>query len=51
MMNCALKMMNCADIGVVAQDNVLFSTSLYNNIVYGMGQGHLKEPTLEEVRA
>jgi ABC-type multidrug transport system fused ATPase/permease subunit len=39
------------NIGVVAQDNVLFSTSLYNNIVYGMGQGHLPEPTEEEVWA
>ena len=37
------------NIGVVAQDNVLFSTSLYNNIIYGMGQGTLPPPTLEQV--
>lgn len=36
-------------IGVVAQDNILFSTSIYNNIIYGMGQGHLPEPSLADV--
>lgn len=39
------------NIGVVAQDNVLFSTSLYNNIVYGMGQGNLPQPTMAQVWA
>ena len=39
------------NIGVVAQDNVLFSTSIYNNIVYGMGQGHLAVPSMEVVMA
>lgn len=39
------------NIGVVAQDNVLFSTSLYENIIYGMGQGHLHVPTMEDVWA
>eukprot|EP01048_Picozoa_sp_COSAG05_P013909 COSAG05_NODE_1527_length_4634_cov_4.068137_1_plen_456_part_00 len=37
-------------IGVVAQDNVLFSTSILNNITYGMGQGHLPEPTMAMVQ-
>jgi ABC-type multidrug transport system fused ATPase/permease subunit len=30
-------------IGVVAQDNILFSTSIFENVTYGMGQGHLPE--------
>jgi ABC-type multidrug transport system fused ATPase/permease subunit len=38
-------------IGVVAQDNVLFSTSIRENIIYGMGQGHLPAPTDEMVWA
>ena len=36
-------------IGVVAQDNVLFSTSIMENIVYGMGQGHLAKPTMDDI--
>ena len=36
-------------IGIVAQDNVLFSTSIKENICYGMGEGHLPMPTDEEV--
>jgi ABC-type multidrug transport system fused ATPase/permease subunit len=36
-------------IGIVAQDNVLFATSIKENIIYGMGQGHLPMPTDEEI--
>jgi ABC-type multidrug transport system fused ATPase/permease subunit len=36
-------------IGIVSQDNVLFATSIRENICYGMGQGHLKKPSVEEV--
>ena len=36
-------------IGIVAQDNVLFSMSIKENITYGMGQGHLPMPTDEEI--
>ena len=39
------------NIGVVAQDNVLFSTSILENICYGMGQGHLPHPSMEDVWA
>ena len=39
------------NIGIVSQDNVLFSTSIKENIMYGMGQGHLPEPTDEEIWA
>lgn len=39
------------NIGVVAQDNVLFSTSILENICYGMGQGHLPQPSIEDVWA
>jgi ABC-type methionine transport system ATPase subunit len=35
----------------VSQDNVLFSTSIKENIIYGMGQGHLPMPTDEEIWA
>jgi ABC-type multidrug transport system fused ATPase/permease subunit len=35
--------------GIVAQDNVLFATSIKENIIYGMGQGHLPTPTDEEI--
>eukprot|EP01052_Picozoa_sp_SAG31_P023528 SAG31_NODE_1946_length_6844_cov_5.947665_3_plen_145_part_00 len=42
--------------GIVAQENVLFATSIRENICYGMGQGedgdgnaHLFEPTDEDV--
>lgn len=38
-------------IGVVSQDNILFSNSIYNNITYGMGHGHLPVPTEAEVWA
>jgi ABC-type methionine transport system ATPase subunit len=38
-------------IGVVSQDNVLFSNSILNNLTYGMGQGHLPEPMMEDVWA
>ncbi len=38
-------------IGVVAQDNILFSTSIKENIIYGMGEGHLPKPTDEEIWA
>eukprot|EP01048_Picozoa_sp_COSAG05_P011689 COSAG05_NODE_1119_length_5816_cov_7.262375_5_plen_258_part_00 len=38
-------------IGVVSQDNVLFSNSILENITYGMGQGHLPEPTEADVWA
>ena len=38
-------------IGIVAQDNVLFSMSIKENITYGMGQGHLPMPTDEEIWA
>jgi ABC-type multidrug transport system fused ATPase/permease subunit len=38
-------------IGVVAQENVLFSTSIVNNIIYGMGQGHLPQPTEADIWA
>ena len=38
-------------IGVVSQDNVLFSNSIVNNITYGMGQGHLPEPTEADIWA
>ena len=37
-------------IGVVAQDNILFSASILENIVYGMGQGHLPEASMEDVK-
>ena len=37
------------NIGVVSQDNVLFSASIRENICYGMGQGHLPVPTDEDV--
>ena len=37
------------NIGIVSQDNVLFSTSIKDNIIYGMGQGHLPMPTDEEI--
>ncbi len=37
------------NIGIVSQDNVLFSTSIKENIIYGMGQGHLPMPTDEEI--
>lgn len=40
-----------AHIGVVAQDNVLFSKSIYHNITYGMGHSGLPPPTMEMVRA
>jgi len=40
-----------AHIGVVAQDNVLFTASIYDNITYGMGQSGLPEATDEMVRA
>ena len=36
-------------IGVVAQDNILFSTSIIENITYGMGQGHLPEASMAQV--
>ena len=38
-------------IGIVAQDNILFSASIKDNICYGMGQGHLPMPTDEEIWA
>jgi ABC-type multidrug transport system fused ATPase/permease subunit len=38
-------------IGVVSQDNILFSNSIYQNIIYGMGQGHLPEATEADVWA
>lgn len=38
-------------IGVVSQDNILFSTSIYNNVTYGMGTGNLPVPTEAEVWA
>lgn len=36
-------------MGVVSQDNVLFSSTIKENITYGMGQGDLPMPTDEEV--
>jgi hypothetical protein len=39
----------CRHIGIVSQDNVLFSTSIKENIIYGMGEGHLPTPTDEEL--
>ena len=39
------------NIGVVAQDNILFSTSIKENIIYGMGEGHLPKPSDEEIWA
>ena len=36
-------------IGIVSQDNVLFSCSIKENITYGMGQGHLRAPTDKEI--
>ena len=38
-------------IGIVAQDNILFSASIKDNICYGMGQGPLPMPTDEEIWA
>jgi ABC-type multidrug transport system fused ATPase/permease subunit len=40
-----------AHIGVVAQDNVLFSKSLWDNITYGMGTGGLPVATKQMVDA
>jgi ATP-binding cassette subfamily B (MDR/TAP) protein 1 len=40
-----------AHIGVVAQDNVLFTASIYDNITYGMGHSGLPEATEEMVKA
>ena len=37
------------NIGVVSQDNVLFSMSIRENITYGMGQGHLPIPSDDEI--
>ena len=39
------------NIGIVSQDNILFATSIKENITYGMGQGHLPTPTDEEIWA
>ncbi len=39
----------CISVGIVAQDNVLFSTSIKENIIYGMGEGHLPTPTDAEI--
>ena len=36
-------------VGIVAQDNVLFSTSIKENIIYGMGEGQLRTPTDDEI--
>ena len=36
-------------IGIVSQDNILFSMSIKDNITYGMGQGHLPMPTEDEI--
>lgn len=36
-------------IGIVSQDNILFSMSIKDNITYGMGQGHLPMPTEAEI--
>ena len=36
-------------MGVVSQDTVLFSSSIKENITYGMGQGNLPMPTDEDV--
>jgi ABC-type multidrug transport system fused ATPase/permease subunit len=40
-----------AHIGIVAQDNVLFTASIYDNITYGMGHSGLPEATEEMVKA
>jgi len=40
-----------AHVGVVAQDNVLFSKSLWDNITYGMGTGGLPVATKKMVDA
>ena len=37
------------NIGVVSQDNVLFSMSIWENIICGMGKGHLCIPTDDEI--
>ena len=37
------------NIGVVSQDNVLFSTSIKENITYGMGQSEMPMPTDEDI--
>eukprot|EP01048_Picozoa_sp_COSAG05_P009605 COSAG05_NODE_799_length_7238_cov_4.050707_6_plen_105_part_00 len=39
------------NIGIVSQDNILFAASIKENIIYGMGQGHLPPPTDEEIWA
>ena len=36
---------------MVAQENVLFSKSIYENIAYGMGNRGLPEATVEMVKA
>ena len=45
-----LLLMIITDI-IIIQDNVLFATSIKENIIYGMGQGHLPMPTDEEIWA